>query len=408
MQDSNAPSFLAVLADHWAAVLSTLVFFFLAMLFPSVLPGWLGVLLVGLIWPSSFLLVRAREKASRARRQVTAIQEDASQGQDRALWELVLEIDKLMATEITELRELVGQTLKLVSHAAADLRKSFENLSFVSEEQQQLLVTLVGDLAGNSGSAEVFDMNTFILENSRVMNDQVQMLVEISKHSVDVAHQVDDLSKQMDEIFSLLDSAKHIAGQTNLLALNAAIEAARAGEAGRGFAVVAQEVRKLSRDSHQFNEQIRTLVEQASRVFDHTREIVGRMASQDMNASITAKGTVDDMMDQAKMLNQTMEHGLSRVSEGVGQLQQNVGAAVRLLQFEDIATQVLERAFRRIDFMERFITELRQLPLAGQGESRLQLDEARKRLELLRSELREASHRPVHQKSMDEGEIEFF
>ncbi|MCG5493752.1 methyl-accepting chemotaxis protein [Ectothiorhodospira variabilis] len=212
----------------------------------------------------------------------------------------------------------------------------------------------------------------------------------------------------MSEIFGLLDSAKHIAGQTNLLALNAAIEAARAGEAGRGFAVVAQEVRKLSQDSDQFNEQIRAQVEQANRLFGHAREVVGRMASQDLNTSITAKGSMDEMMEQLQKLNQSLAEGLDHMSGVAERVQQNVDAAVRLLQFEDIAGQVLDRAHTRIDFMERFVSELRQLPMVEPERSQQQLEQARGRLKALREELRDAAHRPVNQKSMDEGDIELF
>ncbi len=406
MQGFDKELMVRSLIPYWPpALLSALVL--LAGIFaPPVLLNWAGVLIVALIWPAA-IVWRAGAVQTQNRVEVETAQTLAREA-DRGLWDLVVEIDGRIAPEMDEMRDLVTQASDLVRNAADDLQRSFGSLTDTSQAQQVLVTRLVSGMSGGGDEHAGVDMTTFLEENAKVLAGNVHTLIDMGKHSVEVAHQVDDLSEQMDEIFSLLDSAKKIAGQTNLLALNAAIEAARAGEAGRGFAVVAQEVRKLSQDSNAFNDRIRGEVEKANRVFAQTRDIVGRMASQDMNTSIDAKGTMEEMMGQVQGLNETVAGGLVELSEVSAQVQANVNAAIRLLQFEDITRQVLERVQMRIAFLDRFVAELRQLPMVEMERSQEQVELARGRLQELSEELRLKAHRPVHQTSMSEGEIELF
>ncbi|MBI1954750.1 MAG: hypothetical protein HYS39_03995, partial [Proteobacteria bacterium] len=93
----------------------------------------------------------------------------------------------------------------------------------------------------------------------------------IVNQAIDVIQQIEQSSKQISDITSVIDE---IAFQTNLLALNAAVEAARAGEAGKGFAVVADEVRTLAQRTAQASKTIKTLIMNSNQ---HVQEGVKRV-----------------------------------------------------------------------------------------------------------------------------------
>lgn len=382
--------------------------FLQSMFFAELVPAWLSLLLVTAVWFFSVVSRTAPATPKAADPDIAALAE--TRRWDHELWTLVVDVDQLIEAEINELREMVNQTLGLIANAVSDLQNSFSGMLQESEAQQVLVNRLMqgDDHSGANGDFHHIDVNDFLSENSALLNENVERLINMGKNSVQVAHQVDDLSGHMDGIFTLLDSANSIARQTNLLALNAAIEAARAGEAGRGFAVVAQEIRKLSQDSAQFNEEIRHQVQEAQRIFSETRDIVGRMASQDMSTSINSKGKMDEMGEKVQALNQMVSSGLDEMGTIVDRLRDNVNAGLRLLQFEDIARQVLERADSRINLMERFAHELNQLPLAQHDETGEQVEQAKTRLERLRIEVAESAHRAVSQQNMAAGELELF
>ncbi len=324
---------------------------------------------------------------------------------------LATELDHAVSVTADNLSNQLGQIRDLVADAIQTLNASFNGLQQESTRQLGIVQTLIQEMSDPEEGEERISFTTFARETDQVLQVFVGHVVDMSKDSMLMVEQIDDMVQQMDAADALLADVKTIADQTNLLALNAAIEAARAGEAGRGFAVVADEVRKLSQRSNRFSDQIKEVLDGSRQNIARARETVAHLASKDMSFAIQSKSRVDHMMRQIEAMNAEISRRLSELSGIADGIDQAVGAAVRSLQFEDIVTQLAGHGQQGIEGLRQLIGEVRNeisrahaTPLAA----------ARPADSLASLRRRLAEHEttvppsPVTQTAMDEGEIELF
>lgn len=317
-----------------------------------------------------------------------------------------------VAERALEGEEQVGRAAGIVADATTTLSASFHSLSERADRQQTLAREVVERLAFQVSDAEgkKLGMQQFVDGIADVLDYYINLVVDISKHSVATVHKIDDMVAQMDGIFALVADIKMIAEQTNLLALNAAIEAARAGDAGRGFAVVADEVRKLSQHSAGFNDQIREQVEGAKQTVAEARELVGEVAGRDLNVAIKAKGDVDDMLLHMREVNDQLSRDMSQLSEMAVATRQDVDDAVRALQFEDIVRQLADSIRRRLEGT-RALHEQLQAGVEDASKNGPAPEELFAMLDATLAEFAAQAHStgdPVSQHSVSTGSVELF
>lgn len=148
------------------------------------------------------------------------------------------------------------------------------------------------------------------LKLARGFIQQLGDRVQNSAHTeLELAHKIQQLSSDADQVKNVLTVISDIADQTNLLALNAAIEAARAGEHGRGFAVVADEVRTLAERTQKSLVEIHATINVIVQAITDSSEQMNKNSKEVQELSLIAEdvgkkiNTTVEIMDLATNLN---------------------------------------------------------------------------------------------------------
>ena len=301
----------------------------------------------------------------------------------------------------------LGQVRGLQATAIEGLVDSFTGLEQQSQQQLSMVVSLIDRISGQF--TDESGRHRMATEAAEIVDVFVENIQAMSKGSMDLVNALNQMGQQLDIADKLLSEIDGISSQTNLLALNAAIEAARAGEAGRGFAVVADEVRNLSQRSADFSEQIRGNYDLTQETMRQAGLIVGEMASRDIDLALTSKGRIAEMMDEVAETNQFMSEQLNEVSSVSNEISENVGVAVRSLQFEDMTRQLLETVEGRGQILHALADKLVVLAKQSVDSQGQELYKDIMRIkEEIDQELAAVAHRSVQQDDMGSGEAELF
>jgi methyl-accepting chemotaxis protein len=301
--------------------------------------------------------------------------------------------------------EELSRVKELLTDAIGQLLNSFNSMNAHVQAQRDSALSIVTAMSAGDTANQV-NFGDFVQETSRTMTSFVEATVSTSKIAMRLVETMETINQQVDAVVGILGEIEAISKQTNLLALNAAIEAARAGEAGRGFAVVADEVRALSQRTSQFSREIRGYMDSVHQSLVTADASIQQVASMDMNFALQSKQNVQDTMTKLGEINSRTDAAVRKIDEHAEQVAQEVNAAVRALQFQDMTSQLIDHTLSRVQTMRGIIASIHEAmrdaenPNAGLAAARSRLkasaESARKRIN------------PVGQESMQSGEIELF
>ncbi|WP_019912874.1 methyl-accepting chemotaxis protein [Paenibacillus sp. HW567] len=246
------------------------------------------------------------------------------------------------------LKEMISHVLDTSSVVVADSNDLKERTDILNEMAEQSTLSVVEIGRGSTSIANSAQDNSRAMDEINIgiqhiasaageVTEQISEASEeasggneIAQSAVDQMRQVQQASVKSVEQFRIMNERSlqigevvqgitEITKQIQMLSLNASIEAARAGEHGRGFAVVAGEVRKLSEQSKESNEQIRefllSLQEDMNRSVEEMNHVNSEVAS-----GVDKAAEAGNAFGHLLVLIQSINHSIQSVSAATQQI----------------------------------------------------------------------------------------
>ncbi|WRC07778.1 methyl-accepting chemotaxis protein TlpB [Helicobacter pylori] len=224
---------------------------------------------------------------------------------------LFVENARLIMEEIkgisTSNKTSMDKLVQIAQETQKNMKNSSTTLNSVKNKATDVASMMNTSIEQSQGLRKrLIETQGLVKESKDAIGDLFSQIIESAHTEEELSSKVEQLSRNADDVKSILDIINDIADQTNLLALNAAIEAARAGEHGRGFAVVADEVRNLAGRTQ------KSLAEINSTIMVIVQEINAVSSQMNLNSQ-----KMERLSDMSKSVQETYEKMSSNLSSVV-------------------------------------------------------------------------------------------
>jgi methyl-accepting chemotaxis protein len=263
---------------------------------------------------------------------------------------------KIIGNNVSEILALILNTGDELDHYTTILSDSSKKLSNSSNEQASSL---------QETAKSVHEINGFIKESGEKVEQMAKYADELTNTATvgeELANKtviaMENINNQVTAINEAISIIDKIAFQTNILSLNAAVEAATAGETGRGFAVVAGEVRNLAARSADASNEIKTIVEDATKQASEGKNVASMMIEGylNLNEKITSTKEIIDLVTDSSKEQQVKISGINdSITSLDGITQENAKVSISVNEMSDKVSTLSEdlvTAANRTQFRE--------------------------------------------------------
>ncbi|MCP4343967.1 MAG: hypothetical protein GY795_00390 [Desulfobacterales bacterium] len=253
-----------------------------------------------------------------------------------------------MGESANHVNEVSGQVFSASRVLSEQASEQASSIDEISRSMNEM-ATMIRKNAENAGKANILTQ-----EAGQVVHQANESVKGLQKS-------IEETSKAADETVRIVKTIDDIAFQTNLLSLNAAVEAARAGEAGAGFSIVAEEVRNLAARSADAAKNTAEIIQKSAEQAKEGSSIVkdaGKVFEKLFGIARNVEDLVREIASASTEQTQKTEQVNSSVSEIDRVTRTNASNAEQ-------ASMISEQLNNEVEQMNHFLYEL--MTLVGKG-----------------------------------------
>jgi methyl-accepting chemotaxis protein len=250
----------------------------------------------------------------------------------------------------SRMSEQLKQTSKQIESSVVEVCNSFQGIALRAKETVARTTSFLSRTGEGTSDSRSFE--TLLDECSGTL----VKILNVTEEAGEISHRAIERIRQMDQasqsISGAIEKLEEIANGNKILALNARIEAARAGEHGVGFAVVAMEVISQTERSQKVNAQVSELILNLRALAGSTLEDLQRMNERDRKRVEQCRSEADESLKNLQGAHDEMKTMLTGMTEEGASLSQEIGAAVRGLQFQDRTSQRIAHVVEDLETLQ--------------------------------------------------------